>query len=91
MKLTDRLTTDYTLMHINIPTDKGIEHYAVKIERPDMDEDVYCIGIHSLDGDRRNVYGRFEINKFYGVLYDDELDEREDLILSFIANRLELD
>ena len=91
MITTGRLTTDYTIMYIDIPTDKGIEHYSVEIDRPDMDEDVYCIGIHELVGDRRNVYSRFEVNKFYGVVNGYELDEREYLILSFITNRLELD
>ena len=91
MKITNRLTTDYIIMYINIPTEKGIEHYQVEIDRPDMDEDVYCIGIHELVGDRRNVYSRFEVNSLYEMISDRELDEREDLILSFIANRLRLD
>lgn len=90
MKISDKLTTDFMLMHVNIPTDKGTEHYQVEIDRPDMDEDVYCIGIHELVDDRRNVYSRFEVNKFYGVL-SYALDEREYLILKFLANRLRLD
>ena len=91
MKVTNRLTTDLIIMHIDIPTDKRTEHYQVEIDRPDIDEDIFCVSIYDLDSDDRTLYGRFEINKFYGVLYGDELDEREDLILSFIANKLELD
>ena len=91
MKITNRLTTDYTIMYIDIPTDKRTEHYAVEIERPDMDEDVYYIGILDLDNLERVLYSHFKINKFYEVLNGYELDEREELILSFIGNRLELD
>ena len=91
MKVTGRLTTDYTIMYIDIPTDKGTEHYAVEIERPDMDGDVYNIGILDLDNIEQVLYSHFKVNKFYGVLNGYELDEREYLILTFIANRLELD
>ena len=91
MKITDKLTTDYAIMYIDIPTDKGIEHYQVEIDRPDMDEDVYYIGIHELVDDRRNTYSRFEVNSLYEIISDRELDEREDAILLFIANRLRLD
>ena len=91
MKITGKLTTGYTLMHINIPTDKGTEHYAVEIERRDTDEDVYYIEILDLDNLEKVLYSHFQINKFYGVLNGYELDEREYLILSFITNRLELD
>ena len=91
MKITDKLTTDYTIVYVNIPTDKGVKHYAVEIERPDMDEDVYYIGILDLYNMEQVLYSHFKINKFYGVLNGYELDEREYLILSFIANRLELD
>ena len=91
MKVTDRLTTNYMTMHINIPTDKGTEHYAVEIERPDMDKDIYWIGILDLDNLEKILYSHFKINKLYGVLNGYELDEREHLILNFITNRLELD
>ena len=91
MKITNKLTTDYTIMYINIPTDKGTEHYAVEIERPDMDEDVYYIGILDLDNLEKVLYSHFKINSSYGVLNGYELDEREYLILSFIRNRLRLD
>ena len=91
MRLTGRLTTDFTIMYINIPTNKGTEHYAVEIDRPDMDEDVHYISIYDLDSDEQTLYGQFKINKFFGVLNGYELNEREYLILSFITNRLELD
>lgn len=91
MKLMGKLTTDYTLIHINIPTEKGIEHYAVEIERPDMDEDVYYIGILDLDNIEQVLYSHFKINSLYEIIDDRELDEREDLILLFMANRLRLD
>ena len=91
MITTGKLTTDYIIMYIDIPADKGTGHYQVEIDRPDMDEDVYCIGIHKLDSDRRNVHSRFEVNSLYEVINDRKLDELEDLILSFIANRLRLD
>lgn len=91
MKLTNRLTTDYTLMHINIPTDKGIEHYSVEIERRNIDEYIYSVGIFDLDTNGMDLYSHFEVNKFYGVLNGYELDEREYLILRFIAKKLELD
>lgn len=91
MKITNRLTTDFIIMYINIPTDKGTEHYAVEIERRNMDEDVYYIEILNLDNLEKTLYSHFKINKFYGVLNGYELDEREYLILSFITNRLELD
>lgn len=91
MKITDKLTTDYTIMHINIPTDKGTEHYAVEIERRNMDEGIYSVEILDLDNLEKVLYSHFKINKFYGVLNGYELDEREYLILSFIKNRLELD
>ena len=91
MKLTNKLTTDYTLVHINIPTDKGTEHYQVEIDRPDMDEDIFCVSIYDLDSDGRTLYGRFNIDSNYGMFDDRELDEREDLMLLFIANRLRLD
>ena len=91
MELTNRLTTDYTIMYIDIPTDKGVEHYAVEIERPDMDEDVYYIGILDLDNLEKVLYSHFKINSSYEIINDRKLDEREDLILMFIANRLRLD
>lgn len=91
MKVTDRLTTDFMEMYINIPTDKGTEHYSVEIERRTMDEDIYSISIYDLDTNEMDLYGNFEINKFYEITSDGELDEREDLILLFIANRLRLD
>ena len=91
MKITDKLTTDYTLMHVNVHTDKGTEHYAVEIERPDMDENIYWVGILDLDNLEKILYSHFKINSDYGVLNGYELDEREYLILKFIANRLELD
>ena len=90
MKVTNKLTTDLTIMYINIHTDKRTEHYMVEIDCPDMDEDVYCISIYDLD-DKNTVYGRFNIDSDYGMLDEYELDEREELILAFIANRLELD
>ena len=91
MKVTNKLTTSYMTMHINIPTDKRTEHYTVEIERPDMDKDVYWIGILDLDNLERILYSHFKINSDYRVLNGYELDEREYLILSFITNRLELD
>ena len=91
MKITNKLTTDYMTMHINIPTNKGIGHYAVEIERPNMDEDIYWVGILDLDNLEKILYSHFKINKFFGVLNGYKLDEQEDLILSFVANRLELD
>ena len=91
MKVTNRLTTDYTIMYINIPTDKGTEHYSVEIERRNTDEDIYNVSIYDLDTDGQDLYGRFEVDSDYGMYNDYKLDEREELILEFIANRLELD
>lgn len=91
MKITDKLTTDFMVMYINIPTDKGIEHYSVEIERRDIDEDIYSVSIYDLDTNGMDLYGRFEIDSDYGMLDDCKLDEREDAILLFIANRLRLD
>lgn len=91
MKITDKLTTDYIIMYIDIPTDKGAEHYAVEIERPDMDEDVYYIGILDLDNLERVLYSHFKINPRYIVLGTNKLDEREKLLLEFIKDRLVLD
>ena len=91
MKITNRLTTDFIIMYINIPTDKGTEHYAVEIDRPDIDEDVYCISIYDLDTDEQTLYSKFNIDSDYEIFDDYELNEREELILAFIANRLELD
>ena len=91
MKVTGRLTTDFMVMYINLPTDNGTEHYQVEIDRPDMDEDMFCVSIYDLDSDDRTLYGRFNIDSDYGMFDDRELDEREDLILLFIANRLRLD
>ena len=91
MKITNRLTTDYIIVYINIPTDKGTEHYAVEIERPDMDEDIYYIGILDLDNLERILYSHFKINNSYRVLNGYELDEREKLLLEFIKDRLVLD
>ena len=91
MKVTSRLTTDLIIMYIDIPTDKGTEHYMVEIDRPDIDEDVYCISIYDLDTDERTLYSRFKIDSDYGMFNDYDLNEREELILAFIANRLELD
>lgn len=91
MKTTNRLTTDFIAMYINIPTDEGIEHYVVNIFRPDMDEDIYDVNIYDLDTDGQDLYGQLKINSDYGLLNDYKLDEREELILAFIANRLELD
>lgn len=89
--ITNRLTTDFIVMYINVPTDEGIEHYVVNILHPDMDEDIYDVSIYDLDTDGQDLYGRFKINKFYGVLNGYELDKREYLILNFMTNRLELD
>ena len=91
MKVTSKLTTDYTLMHINIPTDEGTEHCQVEIDCPDMDEDVYCIGILDLDNLEKVLYSHFKINPRYMVLNGYELDEREKLLLEFIKDRLVLD
>lgn len=91
MTLTSRITTDYMTMHINIPTDKGIEHYAVEIERRNTDEDIYTVDILDLDNLDQILYSHFEIDSDYGMFDDYELDEREELILNFITNRLELD
>lgn len=91
MKITNKLTTDYTLMHINIPTDKGIEHYTVEIERRNMDEDIYSVEILDLDNLDQILYSHFEIDSDYGIFDDRKLDEREEAILLFIANRLRLD
>ena len=91
MKVTDKLTTDFIVMYINIPTDGEIEHYVVNILHPNMDKDIYIVTIYNLDTDGQDLYGRFEVNKFYEVLNDYELDEREYLILSFVGTRLELD
>ena len=90
MKITNRLTTDYTIMYINIPTDKGTEHYAVEIERRDMDEDRYSVDIYDLDTNGMDLYGHFDIDSDYGMFDDCKLDEREEAILLFIANRLRL-
>ena len=91
MKVTDKLTTDYIIMYIDIPTDKGTEHYAVEIEHRVMDEDVYYVEILDLDNVEQVLYSHFKINKFYGVLNGYELDKREYLVLKFVANRLRLD
>lgn len=91
MKVTDRLTTDFMVMYINILTDEGIEHHVVNILHPNIDEDVYCVTIYDLDTDGQDLYGRFKINSDYGVLDGYELDKREYLILKFIANKLRLD
>ena len=91
MKVTDRLTTDLIEMYINIPTDKGTEHYLVEIDRPDMDEDIFCVSIYDLDSDDQTLYSSFRIDSDYGMFDEYELGEREELILAFIANRLELD
>ena len=91
MKVTGRLTADYTLMHINIHTDKGTEHYEVEIECQDMDEDIFSVSIYDLDTDERTLYSQFEIDSDYGMFDDRKLDEREEAILLFIANRLRLD
>ena len=91
MKITDRLTTDYMIMYVDVPTDKGTEHYSVEIERRTMDEDIYSVGIYDLNNSEQVLYSHFEINSLYKVLNGYKLDEREDLILSFVANRLDLD
>lgn len=91
MRLTNRLTTDLIIMYIDIPTDEGIEHYMVDIDRPDIDEDVYCISIYNLDFNEETLYSRFKINPRYTVLDTNELDEREKLLLEFIEDRLVLD
>lgn len=91
MKLTGKLTTDFIAMYINIPTDEGIEHYVVNISHPGMDEDIYSVTIYNLDTDGQDLYGQFNINSDYGMFDNYKLDEREELILLFIANRLRLD
>ena len=91
MKVTNRLTTDLIIMYIDIPTDEGTEHYMVEIDRPDMDEDVYYVSIYELTLSKITFYSKFKINPEYVVLSTDELDEREELLLAFISNRLELD
>ena len=91
MKVTNRLTTDLIIIDINIPTDKGTEYYEVEINRPDMDEDVYCISIYDLDTDEQTLYSKFKINPEYVILDTNELDEREELLLEFIKDRLILD
>ena len=91
MKVTNKLTTDYMIMYINIPTAEDVEHYAVEIEHRDMDKDIYYIEILDLDSIEQVSYSHFKINSLYEVLNDRELNEREDLILLFIANRLRLD
>lgn len=91
MKITNKLTTDYIIVYINIPTDKGIEHYMVEIDRPDMDEDVYYVSIYKLSISELTLYSKFNIDSDYGMFNDYDLNEREELILTFIANRLELD
>ena len=91
MKITDKLTTDFMVMYINIPTDGGMEHYVVNILCPDMNKDVYSVTIYNLDTDGQDLYSQFKINSLYEVLSGYELDYRECLILKFISNRLELD
>ncbi len=91
MKITNKLTTDYMTMHINIPTDKGTEHYAVEIERRNTDEDIYSVEILDLDNLDQILYSHFKIDSDYGMFNDYKLDEREELILDFVANRLRLD
>ena len=91
MKITDKLTTDYMIMYIDIPADDGIEHYVVNILHPDMDKDVYSVTIYDLDTDGQDLYSQFKIDSDYGMHNDYKLDKREELILEFIANRLELD
>ena len=91
MKITDKLTTDYTIVYVNIPTDKGTEHYVVDIEHKNMNEDVYYIEILDFDEIEQILYSHFKIDKFYGVLNGYELDEREKLLLEFIKERLVLD
>ena len=91
MEITDKLTTDYMTMHINIPTDKGTEHYAVEIERRNTDEDIYSVEILDLDNLDQILYSHFEIDSEYGMFDDRKLDECEEAILLFIANRLRLD
>ena len=91
MKVTNRLTTDFIVMYINIPTDNETEHYVVNILHPDMDEDIYNVSIYDLDTDGQDLYGQLKINSDYGVRNGYELDRREYLILNFMTNRLELD
>lgn len=91
MKITNKLTTDLIVMYIDIPTDKGIEHYMVEIDRPDMDKDIYCVSIYELTLSKITFYSKFKIDSDYGMFNDYELDEREELLLAFIANRVELD
>lgn len=57
METTNRLTTDFIAMYINIPTDNGTEHYVVDILHPDMDEDIYDVSIYDLDTDGQDLYG----------------------------------
>ena len=90
MKVTNRLTTDFITMYINIPTEEGMEHYVVNILHPDMNKDIYSVTIYDLDTDGQDLYGQFKINKFYGVLNGYELDKREYLILNFMTDRLRL-
>ena len=91
MKITNKLTTDFVAIYINIPTDKGTEHYSVEIERRDMDENIYSISIYDLDANGMDLYSHFEVDSDYGMYSDYKLDEREEAILLFIANRLRLD
>lgn len=91
MKVTNRLTADFMVIYINIPTDEGMEHYVANILHSDVDEDIYSVNIYDLDTDGQDLYSQFKINKFYGVLNGYKLDEREYLILKFMANKLELD
>ena len=56
-----------------------------------MDEDIYSVTIYNLDTDGQDLYGQFNINSDYGMFDNYKLDEREELILLFIANRLRLD
>lgn len=90
MKITDKLTTDFMVMYINISTDEGVEHYVVNILHPDIDEDIYSVNIYDLDTDEQDLYGQFNIDSDYGMFDDYKLDEREEAILLFIANRLRL-
>lgn len=91
MKITNRLTTDLIIMYINVPTEEGTEHYMVEIDRPDMDEDVHCVSIYKLSISELTLYSKFKINPRYTVLDTNELDERGELLLEFIEDRLVLD
>lgn len=93
MKVTSKLTTDLIVFYINIPTDEGMEHYMVEVDRPDMDEDIYCISIYDTSNliSYGDLYSTFDIDSDYGILGDYKLGEREELILDFIYNRLRLD